>query len=145
MNLIRWEPFREMGDYFFRQYSPVLGSGLLRSGSESSVWRPAADISETDKEYLVKAELPGVRKEDVKIALQDGILTISGERQLEDEQKDENQIRIERFYGSFSRSFALPENADTGNIRAESKDGVLLVHIPKKSPSKPQPVSIDVK
>lgn len=144
MNLIRWEPsFREFED-FFRQYSPALLSGTGR-GNGSSVWRPTADISENDKEYLVKAELPGVKKEDIKISLQEGMLTISGERKLEDEQKDENQIRIERFYGSFSRSFALPENVDGNNVRAESKDGLLLVHIPKKQPSTPQPISIDVK
>lgn len=144
MNLIRWEPFREMED-MFRQYPPVLLSGLVRGNNEPSTWRPVADISETDQEYLVKAELPGVSKEDVKIALQDGVLTISGERKVEQEQTDENRIRIERFYGSFSRSFALPDNIDTANIRAESKDGVLLVHIPKKAPAKPKSVTIDVK
>jgi HSP20 family protein len=109
------------------------------------VWRPAADISESEKEYLIKAELPGVNKEDVKIALQDDILTLSGERKLEAEQSDDNQIRVERFYGAFSRSFALPESADASNVRAEAKDGVLLVHIPKKAPSKAQPISIEVK
>ena len=144
MNLIRWEPFREIED-LFRQYPPVLLSGLVRGNSEPSAWRPVADISETDQEYLVKAELPGINKEDVKIALQDGVLTISGERKVEEEQTDQNRIRIERFYGSFSRSFALPDNVDTANVRAESKDGVLLVHIPKKAQSKPQPITIDVK
>lgn len=144
MNLIRWEPLREMED-LFRQYPTALLSGLVRGNGEASVWRPAADISETDQEYLVKAELPGINKEDVKIALQDGVLTISGERKVEEQQTDENRIRVERFYGSFSRSFALPDNVDTANVRAESKDGVLLVHIPKKAPSKSQPITIDVK
>jgi HSP20 family protein len=144
MNLIRWEPFREIED-LFRQYPPGVLSGLMRGNREPSVWRPVADIIENDQEYLVKAELPGVRKEDVRIALQDGVLTISGERKVEEEQTGENSIRVERFYGSFSRSFALPDNVDTDDVRAESKDGVLLVHIPKKAPSKPQPITIDVK
>lgn len=140
MSLIRWEPFREIEEVF-RQYP----SALLSGGAEASVWRPVADISETDKEYLVKTELPGVKKEDVRISLQDGVLTISGERKVEDEQKGENRVRVERFYGSFSRSFVLPDNVDTQGIRAESKEGMLLVHIPKKAPTKPEPVKIEVK
>ena len=143
MNLVRWEPFREMED-FLRQFAPALASGLARSSGGPTVWRPAADISESDKEYLIKAELPGVNKEDVKIALQDGILTLSGERKLEAERSDDNQIRVERFYGAFTRSFVLPENVDTSNVRAEAKDGVLLVHIPKKTPSKAKPIAIEV-
>jgi HSP20 family protein len=144
MNVIRWEPLREMED-LFRQYALAPVTGLVRGAGEATPWKPAADIAETDKEYLVRAELPGVGKENVKIDVQDDVLTISGERKLENEQADENRIRVERFYGSFSRSFALPQNVDTSNIRAESKDGVVLVHIPKKSASKPEPVSIEVK
>jgi HSP20 family protein len=148
MNVIRWEPFREMED-MFRQLPPVLLSGLVRGSgagrSEPSAWRPVADITENDKEYVVKAELPGVKKEDLKIELQDGILTITGERKVEEEQKDDNQIRVERFYGTFTRSFALPDNVDAKNIRAQSKDGVLMVHIPKKAPAKPEAITVDVK
>jgi HSP20 family protein len=144
MNVTRWEPFREI-EQLFRQYPSVLLSGLTRGGgSEASVWRPVADISETDQEYLVKAELPGINKEDVRIELQDGVLTISGERKVEKEQKAENQLRVERFYGSFSRSFALPDNIDTSKLRAESKDGVLLVHIPKQAASEAQPIKVAV-
>lgn len=144
MNLIRWEPLREFED-LFRQYPSMLLGGLARGNNEPSAWRPMADISETDQEYLIKAELPGVNKDDVKIAVQDGVLTISGERKIEEEQQDENRIRVERLYGSFSRSFTLPDNIDSANIRAESKDGMLLVHIPKRAPSKPQPIAIEVK
>lgn len=143
MNLTRWEPMREMEDMFGRHPSLLLG-GLLRGSSEPAAWRPAADISETDQEYLVKAELPGVAKKDVKIQLNDGVLTISGERKLEREQTGENQLRVERFYGSFARSFELPDNVDTSKLRAESKDGLLLVHIPKKTPTQQQPVNIEV-
>ena len=143
MNLTRWEPMREMEDFLRQQPSLLLG-GLLRGSSEPTLWRPAADISETDQEYLVTAELPGVAKKDVKIQLNDGVLTISGERKLEREQSGENQLRVERFYGSFARSFVLPDNVDTTKLRAETKDGLLLVHIPKKTPTQQQPVKIEV-
>ena len=144
MSLIRWEPFREMDD-FFRQYSPLFGRTALRGSSErGGEWAPAANISETDKEYLIKAELPEVKKEDVKITLENGVITISGERKQQKEAKDENEIRVESFYGTFTRSFSLPENIDPSGVRAESKDGVLKVRIPKKEASKPKAISVQV-
>jgi HSP20 family protein len=143
MSLVRWEPFREMDD-FFRQYSPLFGRTALRGASERSEWAPAANISETDKEYLIKAELPEVKKEDVKITLENGVICISGERKQQKETKDESEIRVESFYGTFSRSFSLPDNIDASGVRAESKDGVLKVHIPKKEVSKPKSVTIQV-
>jgi HSP20 family protein len=144
MSLIRWEPFREM-DEFFRQYSPLLGRSNLRTLSDQSrEWAPAANISETDKEYLIKAELPEVKKEDVKITLENGVITISGERKQQKEEKDENEIRVESFYGTFARSFTLPENIDAGAVRAESKDGVLKVRIPKKEAAKPKSITVQV-
>jgi HSP20 family protein len=142
MALIRWEPFREMEE-MFRQYSPLLRQPSRELGEITS-WRPVADITETDKEFLIKAELPDVKKEDVKLTLNEGVLTISGERKQEKEKKEENDIRIERFYGSFARSFALPESADTGKIQAEIKDGVLRVRIPKREAKQAKPVSIEV-
>jgi len=141
MSLIRWEPLREMEE-FLRDYSPLLARG--RRG-EVDTWRPTSNISETDKEYLIKAELPEVKKEDVKITLSDGVLTISGERKMDKEEKSANDIRIESFYGSFSRSFALPSNVDEKGITAESKDGVLRVHVPKAQPSEQKTISVDVK
>jgi HSP20 family protein len=108
-------------------------------------WTPVADISETDKEFLIKAELPEVRKEDVKVTLQDGSLTISGERKHEKKQKGENEIRVESFYGSFSRTFSLPDNIDTKGINAEVKDGVLRVHVPKVEGAKSAATQIDIK
>lgn len=143
LNLARWEPFREIEE-MFRHYSPSFGRALHRGGQEIE-WAPVADISETDKEYLIKAELPEVKKDDVNITLDDGVLTISGERRQEKEQKDENEIRVESFYGKFSRSFALPENVDANAIRAESKDGVLRVRIPKTKTTEKKPISIEVK
>lgn len=144
MNIARWEPFREMEE-FFRHNSPFFGRALRRNGGDVDNWAPVADISETDGEYLIKAELPEVKKEDVKITLDHGVITISGERRHEKEKKDENEIRIESFYGSFSRSFALPENVDAKGIRAETKDGVLRVRIPKTEAAQAKPISIEVK
>jgi HSP20 family protein len=107
-------------------------------------WSPAADITETETEYLVKAELPGVKREDVKVTQEDGVLTIEGERKYEKEEKGEKAHRVERFYGTFSRSFSLPDDADAKAIRAETKDGVLNVHIPKVKGEKTKPVQIKV-
>ncbi len=146
MSLIRWEPFRDFDALFERMAPSALGR-WPRLFSEQGVpveWAPAADISETDKEYLVKAELPGVKREDVKITLDDGLISITGERKQEKEEKDEKRHRVERFYGTFSRSFSLPENVDDKAIRAESKEGVLYVHIPKAKAEKPKSVQIKV-
>lgn len=144
MNITRWEPFLEFED-LFRQYSPFLGRALRRNDSGGAPWAPVADISETDQEYLIKAELPEVKKEDVRITLENGMITIAGERRHEKEHKDENEIRIESFYGTFSRSFCLPENIDAKEIRAESKDGVLRVRIPKTQAPTSKAISIEVK
>ncbi len=144
MSLVRWEPLREMDD-FFRQYSPLFGRSLRNVEERSSQWAPSANISETDKEYLIKAELPEVKKEDVKITLDGGVITISGERKMEKEQKDEKTIRVESFYGTFARSFSLPENVDADAISADSKDGVLRIRIPKRQAAKPKAVTIEVK
>lgn len=141
MNLTRWEPFRDMEE-MFRGFSPGFGHALRRNGEES--WRPLANISESDKEFLIKAELPEVKKEDVKITLEDNVITISGERKQQKEQKDENEIRVESFYGTFARSFALPDNVDVDKVKAESKDGVLKVHIPKLDTPKQKSRSITV-
>ena len=143
MNITRWEPFREFDD-MFRQYSPFFSRSLRRSG-EAGPWSPLADITETDKEYLIKADLPEVKKEDVKITLENGVITIAGERRHEKEHKDENEISVESFYGTFSRSFSLPDNIDAKAIHAESKDGVLRVRIPKTPAAESRKIAIDVK
>lgn len=143
MNITRWEPFREVEE-LFRQYSPLFTRALRRNG-EGGEWTPVADISETDKEYVIKAELPEVKKEDVKVTLDDRVITISGERRHEKEHKDANEIRVESFYGTFSRSFSLPDHIDPNGVRAETKDGVLRVHIPKTQAPATTPVAIEVK
>ncbi len=107
-------------------------------------WSPFVDIKETDEEYLVRAELPGLKKEDVKVSLDEGVLTIEGERRHEKEEKNERIHRVERFYGTFCRSFTLPDYTDASKILAESKDGVLSIHVPKLKIEKRKALQIAV-
>jgi HSP20 family protein len=147
MALVNWNAFREFDDVFER-YNQLFNRSLPASGkgqSEGSVqWRPAANISETDKEYVIKAELPEVDKKDVEVTVHDGVITIRGERRFE-RTDGEKQHRVESFYGSFARSFSLPADADDSRIVAESTDGVLKVRIPKTEVQKPRPIEIQVK
>ena len=143
MSLVRWEPFPEFDD-LFRQLSPLMGRRVRAGNGQSAGWAPVANISESDKEFLIKLDLPAVKKEDVNVTLEHGVISISGERKQEKEHKDENELRIESHYGSFTRSFSLPENVDAASVRAESKDGVLTVRVPKKLPEKPKAISIPV-
>lgn len=145
MNITRWEPFREFED-MFRQYSPFFSRAVRRVEGDDAQWRPVADITETDAEYVIKAELPEVKKEDVKVTFEQGVLTVSGERRQEKKQKEENEIRVESFYGSFSRSFSLPDNVNAKGIQAESKDGVLRIRIPKTKPTETEKaIAIEIK
>lgn len=147
MTLIRWEPFRELDDIFAR-YSPFFGRVANRQANaeegDAPAWTPLANISETETEYLIKAELPEVSKEDVKVTVEEDVITISGERRKEAEHKDERVHRVESFYGSFSRSFRLPEDADVGAIKAESRNGVLKVSVPKKPAPRAKTVEVQV-
>ena len=138
MSLVRWDPFANLDDMFARMPS-LLGRwpGLAGDCEGSVEWSPSVDISETDAEYLVMAQLPAVKKEDVHVTFEDGMLTISGERKQEKEEKGEKLHRIESLYGSFTRSFSLPDAIDAAAIRADSKDGVITVHVPK-SKSEPR-------
>ena len=107
-------------------------------------WTPLVDISEDDQEYLIKAELPEVKKEDVKVTAEEGTLTIMGERRFEKEQKGKKYHRVERAYGSFGRSFSLPDDASPAKVSAEFKDGVLSVHLAKTEKAKPQQIEVKV-
>jgi HSP20 family protein len=140
MNLIPWSPFRELDQMLSRYMRDGFGS----EGEGRLQWRPAADITETDKEYLIKADLPEVKKEDIEISVDNGVLTLSGERRVEKSTENEKEHRRESFYGSFQRSFALPENVDEDKISAECKDGVLKVHLPKSEAKKPKPIQVNV-
>jgi HSP20 family protein len=144
--LTKWNPFRELEDIQNR-LSSLFGRTPLRGFGEEAMtvseWTPLVDIAEDDKEYLIKAELPEVKKEDVKVTVENGVLTITGERKFEKEEKGKKYHRVERGYGSFMRSFTLPEGAAGDKISAEFKDGVLKVHLAKSAEAKPK--SIDVK
>ncbi|MBV8495461.1 MAG: Hsp20/alpha crystallin family protein [Gammaproteobacteria bacterium] len=142
MNLIRWEPFSAMDDMFAR-FPGVFGR-WPRFSANGEEWAPSADISETGQEYLIRAALPGVKKEDVDVTFEAGMLTLSGERRQQEEFKDEKFHKVESFYGSFSRSFALPDAINAEGIRAESKEGVLTVHVPKSKVEVKKPTSIKV-
>jgi HSP20 family protein len=145
MAMLRWEPFREM-ENALRRFSPhyMPDNGTTRNDIEARSWIPLSNISERDNEYLIRVELPDVKKEDVKIAVADGVITISGERKLEQEDRSENAIRVESVYGAFTRSFVLPEYVDAKGIHADAKDGVLRIHIPKAKTEKSQPLAIEV-
>jgi HSP20 family protein len=145
MSLIRWEPFYSMDD-MFKGGLPALFSRLTPFSGyfNNTDWSPSVDISESGEEYLIRAAVPAVEKEDVSVTVNDGMLTLSGERQQKEEQKDEKFHKVESFYGSFSRSFALPDGIDAPGIRAESKDGVLTIHIPKTKAETKKPTTIKV-
>jgi len=145
MTLVNWSPLRELDDIFERYNRAFRRSLPAEQGSDVVQWRPVANISETDKEYIIKAELPEVEKKDVQVTVQEGVITIRGERRYERTDESEKQHRIESFYGSFARSFSLPADADEKRIHAESKDGVLKVHIPKAEVAQPKQVEIQVK
>jgi len=107
-------------------------------------WTPSVDISETDSEFLIKAEIPEVDKKDVKVTVQDGTLTIQGERRQEKEDKGRRFHRVERTYGAFMRTFDLPDGVDEDKLRAEFKDGMLLVHLPKTEKAKTRVIDVKV-
>jgi len=146
MRVIKWEPFRDVDDMFDRFFAETMRRWPrpTAEGRAALDWAPAADVSETEGEYLIKADLPEVRKEDVSVTVQDGVLTLSGERRQEKHEDNEKLHRVERVYGSFARRFALPENADEQAIRAESRDGVILIRIPKHKVVQPQPRQIEI-
>lgn len=144
MNLISWTPFREL-DSFFDRYareSLPLRQAALSGDAE---WRPAASIIENDNEYTIKADLPEVERKDIDVSVENGVLTIKGERRYEKSTENELEHRREAFYGSFSRSFSVPENVDEKEIMAESKNGVLIVHLPKLKEERKEALSIKVK
>ncbi len=146
MKLTKWDPFREMEEMFGRYGR---GRSLLSPGSQDVVatgdWAPRVDIAETNKEFSITAEIPGVEKGDVRIKVDNGVLTIRGERKQEKEEKDKKFHRIERFYGSFTRSFTLPDNVDESRIEASFKDGMLTLSVPKTEESKPKTIEIKIK
>lgn len=146
MELTKWEPFREIDDVFDKFARPL--GWHRRFGQElakSEDWAPRVDISETDKEFIIKAEIPEVSKENVKVTVENGILTLRGERKKEKEEKGKKFHRVERYYGCFSRSFTLPDNVDQSRIDASFKGGMLNLTVPKTSAQKPKSIEVEVK
>ena len=149
--LTRWNPFREMEDMQRRMsslfdWSPFRRGNLTAEDENMTVpeWAPLVDIAEDQKEYLIKVELPEVQKDDVKVTVESGTLTISGERKAEKEEKGRKFHRVERFYGRFQRSFSIPDDAEAGGVKAEFKDGVLRVHLAKSEKACPKQIEVKV-
>lgn len=145
----RWNPFKEVEE-LEKRLSHLMGRHAPAGSSEKNEtitvaqWSPVVDISEDEKEYAIKAELPDVKKEDIKLNVHDDVLTITGERKYEKEEKGKKYHRVERAYGSFMRSFTLPEDADGTKVTAEYKDGLLNVRLPKSEKAKPKTIEVKV-
>ena len=146
--LTTWNPFGELDEAqnrfgsFFGGTFPRFGNG--NGGLKLADWSPQVDITEDDKEYLVKADLPEMKREEIKVNVEDGVLSVSGERKTEKEEKNKKFHRTERSYGTFLRSFTLPDDADGAKVAAEFKDGMLKVHLPKNTVVKPKAIEIKV-
>ena len=147
MNLVRFDPFRELEEMSSR-LNRFFGPPLRRVGGDDGAvfadWAPAIDVQETEKEYLIKADLPDVKKEDVKVDVKEGVLSIEGERAQEKEEKGKKFHRIERSFGKFVRRLALPTDVDEQKIAADFKNGVLNVHLPKTAVVTPRAIDIKV-
>jgi HSP20 family protein len=150
MALIRWEPVRElhtMQNEMNRLFNTFFDSPTPGNGGGNALarrWIPAMDVVETEDHFVLRADLPGLSENDVKIELEDNVLTVSGERKSEHEQRNEGYYRVERAYGSFSRSLTLPEGVDADGIQANFDNGVLEVQIPKPEQQKPRKVQISL-
>ncbi len=135
---------RRMASLFDR--SPFRHGSLTPEEENITVpeWAPLVDIAEDEKEYLIKVELPEVQKDDVKVRVENGTLTISGERKAEKEEKNRKFHRVERYYGRFERSFSIPDEVEADNVKAEFKDGVLRVHLAKSEKARPKQIEVKV-
>jgi HSP20 family protein len=149
MSIVQWDPFRELEEMSNR-LNRLFGRSLptLAQADKDAMtmidWAPSVDIAETAEEYQIKAELPEVKREDVKVSVDNGVLRLEGERKHEKEEKGKKWHRVERSYGSFLRTFTVPDNADSSKVSAEFKNGVLSVHLPKLLNAKPKSVEVKV-
>jgi len=143
--ITRRDPFLNLANWQ-EQVNRIFENALSGRSEASAItaWAPSVDIYETENELVVKADLPDVNEKDLDVHVENNMLTIRGERKFEQKVKEENYLRIERTYGSFSRSFSLPNTVSTENIKAEYKNGVLTVEMPKKAETKPKQVKINV-
>ena len=147
MNLVKWDPFAELEDVS-KSLNRIFGRFPARPADHEALamadWAPTVDISETDSAYMIKGEIPGVNKEDVKVTIEDGMITMRGQRKLEKEEKDKKFHRIERSYGSFMRSFRVPDDVDENAVKAEFKDGMINVTLPKSGKSKARSINVSI-
>ena len=147
MAIVRWEPLRDLMttqrgfDRLFKEaFTPFFGEGE----PSTRTWAPPVDIYENENDIVLKAELPGIDPKDVEVRVEDNTLYLKGERKFEKEVKDESYHRIERSYGSFARSFSLPNSINAEKVKAEFKDGLLTLTLPKREEAKPRTIKIDV-
>ena len=147
MNLVRWRPYGDLLSLRNR-FNQIFADDFFRDDEEHSIsatsWHPAADIFETKEEYVFKVELPGLSKDDISIEFENGILTIKGEKTAEKDVKEENFHRFERSFGIFCRSFTLPKNIDDKKIKANMKDGILELKVPKAEEAKAKNININI-
>lgn len=147
--MTRWDPFRELDDLQNRLSTlfgraPVRKDGPKDEALTVAEWAPLVDIVEDDHQYLIKAELPEVKKEDVRLTVQDGVLSLSGDRKFVKEEKGKKYHRVERAYGSFVRTFTLPEDANEQKVSADFKDGLLQIHLPKSEKARPKNIEVKI-
>jgi len=146
MTLVRWSPWRETvttHDFFNRFFDDSYTRAGLNNGEiEMTNWHPMVDIYDKDEKIVINAELPGLEKKDISIDVKDRVLTLKGERAYDNETKDEKYYRRERAYGKFERSFTLPDGLDAEKIKADYKDGLLSVEIPKPEKEEPKQITI---
>lgn len=146
--LTRWNPLRELEEFQNRILGAFKPAPASRENGRESLttaeWMPLVDIAEDDKEYLITAELPEVKKDDVRVTVENGVLAITGERKFEKEEKNKKYHRVERAYGSFVRTFALPDDGDVAKVSAEFKDGLLKVHVAKSEAARPKQIDVKV-
>jgi HSP20 family protein len=148
MSRTQWNPFKDRDEWESRVATMLGPRAVTGNGGKEALtvaqWSPLVDIIEDEKEYLIVTELPGMKKEDVRLTVENEVLAISGERTFEKEEKGKKYHRVERAYGSFVRSFSLPEDADGSKVIADFKDGMLRVHLPKSEKAKPKAIEITV-
>ncbi|MDH5357067.1 MAG: Hsp20/alpha crystallin family protein [Gammaproteobacteria bacterium] len=143
MAIQKYRPFGLL-DELQREMSSLFNAPSTETSFSTEDWAPAVDIKETDNEFVIHADLPGVKSDDIDVTAENGVLTIKGERESKKEEEKENYKRVERFSGSFIRRFTLPDSADLEKISAKTKDGVLELTIPKAEKTKPKRIEVKV-
>ena len=146
MTVIRWDPFRDLNtlqDRMNRLFEEANRGGRADEPTATTSWSPSVDIFETEESIVVKAEVPGVDPKEIALSLENNVLTLKGDRRFEEETKDENYHRIERSYGGFSRSFSIPALVEEAAIKADYKEGILTIVLPKTEKARPKQIQID--